>query len=170
MLIAGSLLSWVTVSANWANWVTAWSGDPSAIPSSAIPAPPPEWAEFTQALSSMPGVQTGHWKVALVCGIVAVICAAIRIAFASARVVEAAVLLLAGLAGSGIALYAATIDRTHAVAEVASKFVGPGDVRKGFIGSIGTGIWLCLIGGLVAIVAGIMELRSGPAAQSATSR
>jgi hypothetical protein len=161
VLIAGSLLTWVTVSVNAQKWATAWASmwgaDPSAMPPSAV-------AGFNQALNSIPGVKTGEWKIALMCGIV-VVCAAILIA--SARVMGAVMLILAGLVGSGVALYAATIDRTHALNEVTSMFGTHGDEKGFFNTSVGIGIWLCAIGGLVAIVAGITELRSRSAAPSA---
>jgi hypothetical protein len=155
-------LTWVTLSINEPRWLAAQGADPS------VPLPSQLVAQLNQAVNGLVGFKTGHWKVALVCGIVAVICATFMIAIASARVVGAAVLLLAGLCGSAIALFAATIDGTRAIDAAANVFVGPGDVKRFFNASVGIGIWICAIGGLVAIAAGITDLMGKSAAPTAT--
>ena len=59
--------------------------------------------------------------------------------------------------------YDATIQKNDAIDNAASTFAGiglPGELRDYFSISLGIGIWLCIAGGVVAIVAGIMAMMS----------
>ena len=72
-------------------------------------------------------------------------------------------MLVGGVVGGGLALYDATIQKNDAIDNAASTFAGiglPGELRDYFSISLGIGIYLCIAGGVVAIIAGIMAMMS----------
>lgn len=149
MLVIGSLLTWATVSFNVENIANALGVDPSILPAESL------------GSKSVTGTKVSDGKIALVCGIIVVLAAVILIAVAGARVLAAAVLMVGGLAGGGIALYDGINGKDDAISEGARAFTQaglPGDVKSFFNVSIGIGIWICVIGGIAAIVAGLMVL------------
>ena len=82
---------------------------------------------------------------------------------ASSRQVVGIVILVGGAVGGGLALYDATIKKNDVIDNAASAFASaglPGELRDYFSFSLGIGIWLCIAGGVVAIVAGIMAMMS----------
>lgn len=155
LLVIGSLMTWASVSINVANIAQAVGIDPSAIPAGTFPG--------TQTVS---GSSLSDGKIALVCGIVALI-AAVLIIMATGRTLAAVLLIVGGLAGGGIALYDGLNGKDDAVSEGVKQLTAlgvPGDVKSFFDVSIGIGIWICVVGGFLAIVAGILSLRGKPPA------
>jgi hypothetical protein len=115
-----------------------------------------------QGTVSVTGWKGGDGKWTLVAGVVVVV-AAVLLSMASSRRVVGIVMLVGGVVGGGLALYDATIQKNDAIDNAASTFAGiglPGELRDYFSISLGIGIWLCIVGGAVAIVAGIMAMTS----------
>ena len=111
---------------------------------------------------SVTGWKGGDGKWTLVAGVM-VIVAAVLLSMASSRRVVGIVMLVGGVVGGGLALYDATIQKNDAIDNAASTFAGiglPGELRDYFSISLGIGIYLCIVGGVVAIVAGIMAMMS----------
>jgi hypothetical protein len=149
LLVIGSLMTWATVSFNVENIANALGVDPSIIPPGSL------------GSQSVAGTKVSDGKIALVCGIIVVIAAVALLAVTGARVWAAAVLMLAGLVGGGIALYDGINGKDDAINDAARALTAqglPGDVKSFFNVSIGIGIWICVIGGIAAIVAGILVL------------
>ena len=81
-------------------------------------------------------------------------------------------MLVGGAVGGGLALYDATIQKNNAIDNAAAQFTNiglPGTIRDYFSVSIGIGLWLCIAGGAVAIVAGIMAMMSRAPSVSAAA-
>jgi hypothetical protein len=151
-LAIGSFLNWATVSVDFDKIATAIGIDPADVPADVR----------AQGTVSVTGWDGGDGKWTLVAGVV-VIVAAVLLAMASSRRVVGIVMLVGGVVGGGLALYDATIQKNDAIDNAASTFAGiglPGELRDYFSISLGIGIWLCVVGGLVAIVAGIMAMMS----------
>jgi hypothetical protein len=111
---------------------------------------------------SVTGWKSGDGKWTLVAGIVVAV-AAVLLTMASSRQVVGIVMLVGGAVGGGLALYDATIQKNNAIDNAAAQFTNiglPGTIRDYFSVSLGIGIWLCIAGGAIAIVAGIMAMAS----------
>ena len=157
----GSFLDWATVSVNFDKIATALGIDPAQIPAGVR----------AQGTVSVTGWKSGDGKWTLVAGVVVAVAAAL-LAMASSRQVVGIVMLVGGAVGGGLALYDATIQKNNAIDNAASQFsnIGlPGTIRDYFSVSLGIGIWLCIVGGVVAIVAGIMAISSRAPSISATA-
>jgi hypothetical protein len=157
----GSFLNWATVSVNFDKIATALGIDPAQIPAGVR----------AQGTVSVTGWKSGDGKWTLVAGVVVAVAAAL-LAMASSRQVVGIVMLVGGAVGGGLALYDATIQKNNAIDNAASQFsnIGlPGTIRDYFSVSLGIGIWLCIVGGVVAIVAGIMAISSRAPSISATT-
>jgi hypothetical protein len=151
-LAIGSFLNWATVSVDFDRIATAIGIDPADIP-------PDVRAQGTVSVTGWKG---GDGKWTLVAGVV-VIVAAVLLSMASSRRVVGVVMLVGGVVGGGLALYDATIQKNDAIDNAASTFAGiglPGELRDYFSISLGIGIYLCIAGGVVAIIAGIMAMMS----------
>jgi hypothetical protein len=151
-LAIGSFLNWATVSVDFDKIATAIGIDPADVP-------PDVRAQGTVSVTGWKG---GDGKWTLVAGVV-VIVAAVLLSMASSRRVVGVVMLVGGVVGGGLALYDATIQKNDAIDNAASTFAGiglPGQLRDYFSISLGIGIYLCIAGGVVAIVAGIMAMTS----------
>jgi hypothetical protein len=159
-LAIGSFLNWATVSVDFDKIATAIGIDPADIP-------PDVRAQGTVSVTGWKG---GDGKWTLVAGVVVVV-AAVLLSMASSRRVVGIVMLVGGVVGGGLALYDATIQKNDAIDNAASTFAGiglPGELRDYFSISLGIGIWLCIVGGVLAMVAGIMAMTSqAPAAAMA---
>jgi hypothetical protein len=151
----GSFLTWATVSVDFDKIATAVGIDPSQIPEEIR----------AQGTVSATGWKAGDGKWTLVAGIVVVVAAAL-LAVASSRRVVGIVMVVGGVVGGGLALYDATIQKNDAVDNAAATFSGlglPGTLRDYFSLSLGIGIWLCIAGGAIAIVSGVLAMTSqGP--------
>jgi hypothetical protein len=153
-LAIGSFLNWATVSVNFDKIATALGIDPAQIPAGVR----------AQGTVSVTGWKSGDGKWTLVAGVVVAV-AAVLLTMASSRQVVGIVMLVGGAVGGGLALYDATIQKNNAIDNAAAQFsnIGlPGTIRDYFSVSLGIGIWLCIAGGAVAIVAGIMAMTSRP--------
>ncbi len=151
-LAIGSFLNWATVSVDFDKIATAIGIDPADVPADVR----------AQGTVSVTGWKGGDGKWTLVAGVVVVV-AAVLLSMASSRRVVGIVMLVGGVVGGGLALYDATIQKNDAIDNAASTFAGiglPGELRDYFSISLGIGIWLCIVGGVVAIVAGIMAMMS----------
>ena len=151
-LAIGSFLNWATVSVNFDKIATAIGIDPADVPANVR----------AQGTVSVTGWNGGDGKWTLVAGVVVVV-AAVLLSMASSRRVVGIVMLIGGVVGGGLALYDATIQKNDAIDNAASTFAGiglPGELRDYFSISLGIGIWLCIAGGVVAVVAGIMAMMS----------
>ncbi len=151
-LAIGSFLNWATVSVNFDKIATALGIDPAQIPAGVR----------AQGTVSVTGWKSGDGKWTLVAGVVVAV-ASVLLSMASSRQVVAIVMLVGGAVGGGLALYDATIQKNNAIDNAAAQFsnIGlPGTIRDYFSVSLGIGIWLCIAGGVVAIVAGIMAMTS----------
>ena len=151
-LAIGSFLNWATVSVNFDKIATALGIDPAQIPAGVR----------AQGTVSVTGWKSGDGKWTLVAGVVVAVAAAL-LTMASSRQVVGIVMLVGGAVGGGLALYDATIQKNNAIDNAAAQFTNiglPGTIRDYFSVSLGIGIWLCIAGGAVAIVAGIMAMAS----------
>jgi hypothetical protein len=160
-LAIGSFLNWATVSVNFDKIATALGIDPAQIPAGVR----------AQGTVSVTGWKSGDGKWTLVAGVVVAVAAAL-LAMASSRQVVGIVMLVGGAVGGGLALYDATIQKNNAIDNAAAQFsnIGlPGTIRDYFSVSLGIGIWLCIVGGVVAIVGGIMAIASRAPSISSTT-
>ena len=162
LLAVGSVLTWATASVD-ANKIAQAVG----IPPSAIP---PGVLENTS--KSFAGTSFSEGKVALACGIL-VLLAGIGLAISlGSRRLLAIIALVGGAVGGLFALYDATIARNNAVNDIERQFSAtglPGNAHDFFSVSLGIGIWLCLLGAIVAVVAAAMALMNKDDAISATA-
>ena len=154
LLALGSVLTWATASVDVDKLARAVGIDPSQIPPGAL----------GDTSRSFAGTSGTDGKVTLVCGIV-VILGAIGIALAmGSRRVLAILTAIAGAIGGLFALYDATIAKNNAIDDITRQFSAtglPGNARDFFSVSLGIGIWMCVIGGIVAVVGAVMALASG---------
>lgn len=151
-LAIGSFLNWATVSVDFDKIATAIGIDPADVPADVR----------AQGTVSVTGWKGGDGKWTLVAGVVVVV-AALLLSMASSRRAVGIVMLVGGVVGGGLALYDATIQKNDAIDNAASTFAGiglPGELRDYFSIALGIGIWLCVAGGVLAIVAGIMATMS----------
>jgi hypothetical protein len=160
-LAMGSFLTWATVSVNFDRIATALGIDAAQIPPDVR----------AQGTASVTGWKGGDGKWTLVAGVVVAVAAAL-LAMASSRRVVGIVMIVGGAVGGGLALYDATIQKNDAIDNAASTFTGiglPGVLRDYFSISLGIGIWLCIAGGVVAIVAGVMAMAARAPSLTATT-
>jgi hypothetical protein len=160
-LAIGSFLTWATVSVNFDKIASALGIDPNQIPAGVR----------AQGTASVTGWKGGDGKWTLVAGVVVVVAAAL-LAMASSRRIIGIVMIVGGVVGGGLALYDATIQKNDVIDNAASTFSGiglPGVLRDYFSLSLGIGIWLCIAGGVVAIVSGVMAMADRGSTVSATA-
>ncbi len=103
----------------------------------------------------------GKWM--LVTAIVVVIASGL-LAVASSPQVVAFVVIFGGAVGGSMALYKATAGKDSLIDDAARVLIGaalPGSLHSYVSVSIGVGVWLCVLGGVVAIVAGIVAMLGG---------
>jgi Tryptophan-associated transmembrane protein (Trp_oprn_chp) len=157
LLIVGSVMTWASVSINVDNLARALGVDPSAFPAGLLP-----------GKQSFAGTSSSDGKVALACGVLALV-AALLVIMAKSRTLAGAVLIIGGLVGGGFALYDGVTGKDKAGDAAVSALAGkgiPGDVRSFFDITIGIGIWICVVGGVLAILAGIMIITRKPAPEA----
>jgi Tryptophan-associated transmembrane protein (Trp_oprn_chp) len=160
LLIIGSVLTWASVSINIDNLARALGVDPSLIPPGAVP-----------GKQSFAGTGSRDGKIALACGVLALV-AAVLVIMMRGRTVASVVLMIGGLVGGGFALYDGLTGKDRAIDEAGRALSGqgiPGDVSAFFNVTIGIGIWICVVGGGLAILAGLMVItkKAAPAAMAA---
>jgi hypothetical protein len=164
-LVLGSLLTWGTGTLNVQALASAAGLDPAAV-SAAI-------GDVSRSVSGL-DVTGGKWALAM--GIVAIILGVVALMKVSARVVGVG-LIVAGLIGGGWALYDTTqadVVKEQAIEEAVPR-LGSVEGASAVIGqyidtSFGPGIWISLVGGLVAIGGGIVLLTAGGSMTETPSR
>ena len=162
LLIVGSVLTWASVSINVDNLAKALGVDASAFPPGTFP-----------GKQSFAGTSSGDGKIAFACGVLALV-AAVLVMTSKTRTLAGVVLIVGGLVGGGFALYDGVTGKDKAGDAAVSALSGkgiPGDVRTFFDITIGIGIWICVVGGALAIVAGLMIItrKAAPAAMAVES-
>jgi hypothetical protein len=146
LLGIGSFLNWATASVNW---------DAIAAVIGKIPAD-----VRAQGAASFKGWDIAPGKWMLVTAIVVVVASAL-LAVASSPQAVAFVMIFGGAVGGSMALYKATIGKDGMIDDASRVLIGaalPGSLHSYVSLSIGIGIWLCVLGGVAAIVAGILAM------------
>jgi hypothetical protein len=164
-LVLGSLLTWGTGTLNVQALASAAGLDPAAV-SAAI-------GDVSRSVSGI-DVTGGKWALAM--GIVAIVLGVVALMKVSPRVVGVG-LIVAGLIGGGWALYDTTqadVVKEQAIEEAVPR-LGSVEGASAVIGqyidtSFGPGIWISLVGGLVAIGGGIVLLTAGGSMTESPSR
>jgi hypothetical protein len=114
----------------------------------------------------------GDGKITLVMGLIVLVAAVVMFVKPNVRKAMAAIAIVAGLVGGGIAVY--DLTRVNDVADEAEQAATGAagtqleqagisqDIFDGvFDVSAGIGLWACLAGGLIAVVGGIVALKGG---------
>jgi hypothetical protein len=164
-LVLGSLLTWGTGSLNVQALATAVGLDPATVS-----------AVLGDVSRSVSGIDVTGGKWALAMGIVAIVLGVVAFLRVSPRVVGIG-LIVAGLIGGGWALYDTTqadVVKEQAIEDVAPQ-LGSVEGASAVLGqyidtSFGPGIWISILGGLVAIGGGIVLLTAGGSMTETTPR
>jgi hypothetical protein len=164
-LVLGSLLTWGTGSLNVQALASAAGLDPAAVT-----------AAVGDVSRSVSGIDVTGGKWALAMGIVAIVLGIVAFLRVSPRVVGIG-LIVAGLIGGGWALYDTTqadVVKERAIEEAVPR-LGSVEGASAVIGqyidtSFGAGIWISIVGGLIAIGGGIVLLTAGGSMTETSSR
>lgn len=155
LLAIGSMLTWAKASLDLDAFAQALGVDPAQL----------QGAVGDETSKVISGISTSDGKLALACGLVAVILGVIAYAKRDKWKILGVVTLIAGAVGGGIALYDVT-KKDDVIAE-AKEAVGPTLASIGldasildniFKVSLGIGIWVCVVGGVVALLGGLMMM------------
>ena len=179
MLAIGSFLTWATVSVDTTALINKLAETLGL---------PPEQLQglSTDSFSnSVSGWDGSDGKITLVVGVIIIIAAIVIFAKPRLRVAMGAVVIVAGLVGGGVAAYDASRVKdvandaeAAAVAAAGSELEGSGlsveDIFEGaFDVTAGVGLWVCIAGGVIALVGGVLALRErrdvSPAAMGAAT-
>jgi hypothetical protein len=159
LLVIGSFLTWATVSIDVAKFASALGVDEATL-GAAITGP------TSKAASGLSDGADGIFT--LIAGLVVVALAFLLRAKPAARKPIGLGIVLAGLVGAGVALYdisQVNDVRDSALGGLNAALAGAGigsDALDGVVNvSTGIGIWICVIGGVIAIVAGVMAAFGG---------
>jgi hypothetical protein len=163
-LAIGAFLTWATASIDVPALASLLGVDESTLSGA--------FDQTSKSISGLDADADGKWALAM--GIIVVVLALIYLLRARARVAVGVLIILAGLAGGGIALYdITTVDdaKQDAIAQVEPELQAAG-IDTSTLGdifdiSLGVGIWVCALGGLVAILGGAMVLAVGDEAPAA---
>ena len=170
LLAIGSFLTWVTVTLDTAALATKLADllgvDPSIVQGQL------GGAGFSESATGLSDSADGVFT--LIAGIVAIVVALVILLKVDLRKPMAIVLILAGVVGGGVAVYDMTTvnnQKDQALSAMSSQ-LGALGIDSGTLGdvikvSFGIGIWVCAIGGLIAIVGGVMALVSKSSAAPA---
>jgi hypothetical protein len=154
LLIVGAQLSWGTISVNLGRFAAATGVDISQLPQG--------MSGLLGRNGPIPGLVLTGGKVALNVGVVALV-AAITYVFGIPRKVTGVVLVLAGAVAAGFAVYYAVDPSISGIDQVSNAFISIGlrlDFKSLLDIGIGIGVWICVAGGVLAIVGGILAVRS----------
>lgn len=179
MLAIGSFLTWATVSVDTTALINKLA-ETLGLPPEQLQGLP------TDSLSSsVSGWDGSDGKITLVVGVIIIVAAIVIFAKPRLRVAMGAVVIVAGLVGGGVAAYDASRvkdvanDAEAAAVEAAgSELEGSGlsvgDIFEGaFDVTAGVGLWVCIAGGVIALVGGVLALRErrdvSPGAMGATA-
>jgi hypothetical protein len=162
LLVLGSFLTWATVSIDLAKFASALGVDEATL-GAAITGP------TSRSASGLSDGADGIFT--LIAGLVVIGLAFLLRAKPTARKPIGLGIVLAGLVGAGVALYdisQVNDVRDSALGGLTAALAGTGvgaDVLDGVVNvSTGIGIWLCVAGGAVAIVAGLLAVLAGGSA------
>ena len=162
-LVIGSFLTWVTVSLDMRSLAQILGVDPSALQSA------------TGSTTFSAAGTHGDGKITLVVGLIAVV-GAILVLVGAARKAGYAVVAVAGVIGAGFASSRSASKSSqindalsNAGPALAAAGISADTLKSVFNVSWGIGLWICLAGGVVALIGGIIGLMSkgGPETQSA---
>ena len=163
LLVIGSLLPWAKVSIDIERFASVLGVDPAALAGADV------------ASSQNIGGMDADGVFTLIAGIVVLVCAAIYLA-KRANTALSVLILLGGLLGAGVALFdIMSKDRqlNDALAEAGPDLEAIGlsaDTFKDvFAVTFSIGIYICVIGGVLALIAGAMALRAKPEPMPAAS-
>jgi hypothetical protein len=154
LLVIGSFLTWATVSIDLGKFAAALGVDEATL-GAAIAGPTEKSASGLS--DGADGIFT------LIAGLIVIGLAFLLRAKPASRKPIGLGMALAGLIGAGVAFYdisQVNDVRDEALGGMAAALAGTGlgaDVLDGVVNvSTGIGIWICVVGGVVAIVAGLM--------------
>jgi hypothetical protein len=163
-LVIGSFLTWATVSLDIAKFAQLLGVDAAALQGA-----------VSGTSTSVTGTKVDG-KITLVLGVLVVVGVILVITLQASKKVGYAIVAIAGLIGAGICVYEIAtksnqIDNALSSAGPALAQVGiTVDSLKSVVNvSWGIGLWICLAGGAVALIGGVIGLmsKSAPAMQSA---
>lgn len=166
VLIIGSLLTWVTLAFDAQRFAQG-IADAVGVDVSQLGTIP------TLPSSSEAGT-AADGRYTLIAGVVVLVCAILILVNANVRSFAPRLMILGGVVGVGVPLYnVLTTDRQldSAIADAGDLTAGlkalglSTDVFKDAVNvEWGIGVWVCVVGGVIALVGGIMAARSpGPA-------
>ena len=173
MLAIGSFLTWATVSVDTTALLNKLA-DTLGVSADQLQGVPTD--SFSQSVSGWDG---SDGKITLVVAIIIIIAAILMFAMPRIRKAMGVIVILAGLVGGGVAVYDATRvkDVANDAESAAASAVGSGldqaglsadDIFDGvFDVTPGIGLWVCIAGGVVALVGGVLALRERPGASTA---
>ncbi len=160
-MFIGAFLTWVTASFDVSKLAQALGVDPALM----------QGAVGSKSQSASGLHSQLHGTFALIAGILVVACAVVLFVRADLGKIMGALMIVFGVIGAGVALY--DISRVNhlkndVLGSAAGLLQGAG-VDPGVLGDAikvtpGIGIWICIAGGLVAVVGGILALMTKPAA------
>ena len=179
MLAIGSFLTWATVSVDTTALINKLA-ETLGLPPEQLQGLPAD--SFSSSVSGWDG---SDGKITLVVGVIIIVAAIVIFARPRLRVAMGAVVIVAGLVGGGVAAYDASRVKdvandaeAAAVAAAGSELEGSGlsvgDIFEGaFDVTAGVGLWVCIAGGVIALVGGVLALRErrdvSPAAMGAAT-
>ena len=173
MLAIGSFLTWATVSVDTTALLNKLA-DTLGVSADQLQGVPTD--SFSQSVSGWDG---SDGKITLVVAIIIIIAAILMFAMPRIRKAMGVIVILAGLVGGGVAVYDATRvkDVANDAESAAASAAGSGldqlglsadDIFDGvFDVTAGIGLWVCIAGGVVALVGGVLALRERPGASTA---
>jgi hypothetical protein len=162
LLVVGGQLAWAHLSINLAKFSAALGVDASQLPGNL--------SGLLGNNGPVDGTAVTAGKIALNAGVLALI-AAIPFVFGIPRKVRGVALVIAGLVGGGFAGYFAASPKISALDKAGDVLGQLGlqvDFKSLFDTKIEIGVWLCVLGGAMAVVAGVLSLRPQPDAAEGT--
>lgn len=162
-LAVGSVLTWAKVSLDLKAFADALGVDESALAGA-----------VGQTSKSFAGTSGNDGKIALACGVVAIVVAVAAYMKRELWMTLGVLSIVAGLVGGGLALYdigrkgAVISDAKSAAApSLTAAGVDPGILDNVFKVTLEIGIWLAAAGGVVAILGGLMLIMKRSSVQPA---
>ena len=173
MLAIGSFLTWATVSVDTTALLNKLA-DTLGVSADQLQGVPTD--SFSQSVSGWDG---SDGKITLVVALIIIIAAILMFAMPRIRKAMGVIVILAGLVGGGVAVYDANRvkdvanDAETAAASAAGSGLeqlglSAGEIFDGvFDVTAGIGLWVCIAGGVIALVGGVLALRERPEASPA---
>jgi hypothetical protein len=165
LLFIGSFMTWATASIDVPKFAAVLGVDPALFQGALG-----ETSFSTSGTSGNDGIIT------LIAGLVVIVLAVVLYLKVDMGKVLGGLILAAGVIGAGVPLYdilTLSSKKEDALGDASGALQGagidPGVLNDVVKVSAGIGIWICILGGLIAIVAGIMALMRKAAAPAMTS-